>query len=175
MKNKFIIPIIFFFIIISLFYLLIIDRDPSEVPSVLIEKKVPIFEASSLFNDEIFISNKELINETIILNFFATWCEPCRSEHKYLIDLFKKEKIKIIGINYKDDSSEAIKWLQELGNPYKDVISDSDGRIAIELGVYGIPETFIVNSKGIIKYRHLGPIIKNEYKDFIKELKKINE
>ena len=110
--------VIFFCIIIAFFYLLIIKRDPSELPSVLIDQKVPLFETTSLLNDEPFIFEKELGKETILVNFFASWCIPCRLEHPYINQLSKEKNIKIIGVNYKDNSQKAIQWLNELGNPY---------------------------------------------------------
>ena len=166
MKKKILIlPPIFFFLILSiLFYLLIIERNPSEVPSNLLNKNVPIFEAQSLFKNEKFISSQEIKNEIILVNFFATWCKPCRDEHVY-IERFSNEKgIKVIVINYKDNSKKTTKWLKKLGNPYSNVLIDKNGKIAIDWGVYGIPETFIVNSSGIIKYRHVGPITDKIYK-----------
>jgi|TARA_B110000438_G_scaffold303672_1_gene366401 cytochrome c biogenesis protein CcmG, thiol:disulfide interchange protein DsbE len=168
MKNKtLIIPaILFFFILFILFYLLLIERKPSELPSVLINKKVPVFKAESLLNDNIFISEKEFKNELTIVNFFATWCKPCLDEHAYLKRLSIGKNLKIIGINYKDDPKKAIKWLKELGNPYYDVLADYDARIGIDWGVYGLPETFIINSKGIIKYRLVGPITEKNYDMF---------
>ena len=119
MKKKFLIlPSIAFFSVLSIFfYLLIIERNPSEIPSNLIDKKVPIFEAESLFKNEKFISSNEFKNEIILVNFFATWCMPCREEHVYI---------------------------KRFAN--------------------GIPETFIINSNGIIKYRHIGPITNKVYK-----------
>ncbi len=103
----------------------------------------------------------------VVMSFFATWCKPCRDEHIY-IERFSNEKgIKVIGINYKDNSKKAIQWLKELGNPYTNVAVDKSGRIAIDWGVYGIPETFIVNSEGIIKYRHVGAVTKKIYKKII--------
>ena len=166
MKNKLLIlPSIFFAIILSIFfYLLIIERNPSEIPSNLLNKNVPFFEAESLFKNEKFISSQELKNEIILVNFFATWCKPCRDEHVYIKRFSNKKGIKVIGINYKDNSKKTIKWLKNLGNPYSDVLIDKNGRVAIDWGVYGIPETFIVNSKGIIKYRHVGPITNEIYK-----------
>jgi len=158
--------IIFFFIMLVFFYLLIIDRDPTELPSVLIEKKVPRFEAESLSNDKKFISTEEFGNKTTIVNFFATWCKPCREEHRYIKLLSNTKGIKIIGINYKDNPQRTIKWLKELGNPYSNIAIDSNGQIGIDWGVYGIPETFIVNAEGIIKYRHVGPITKKVYNNF---------
>ena len=165
MKNKLLIlPSIFFAIILSIFfYLLITERNPSEIPSNLLNKNVPFFEAESLFKNEKFISSQELKNEIILVNFFATWCKPCRDEHVYIKRFSNKKGIKVIGVNYKDNSKKTIKWLKDLGNPYSDVLIDKNGRVAIDWGVYGIPETFIVNSKGIIKYRHVGPITNEIY------------
>ena len=164
-KKLLILPSIFFFIILSIFlYLLIIERNPSELPSNLLNKNVPIFETESLFKNEKFISSQEFKNEIILVIFFATWCKPCRDEHVYIKRFSNKKGIKVIGINYKDNSKKTIKWLKNLGNPYSDVLIDKNGRVAIDWGVYGIPETFIVNSKGIIKYRHVGPITKKIYK-----------
>ena len=168
MKKKLLIfpSIIFFFILLVFFYLLIIDRDPTELPSALIEKKVPRFEAESLLGDKKFISTEEFGNKTVIVNFFATWCKPCREEHPYIKRLSNTKGIKIIGINYKDNPQRTIKWLKELGNPYSKIAIDSNGQIGIDWGVYGLPETFIVNAKGIIKYRHVGPITKKIYNNF---------
>ena len=166
MKNKLLIlPSIFFAIILSIFfYLLITERNPSEIPSNLLNKNVPFFEAESLFKNEKFISSQELKNEIILVNFFATWCKPCRDEHVYIKRFSNKKGVRVIGINYKDNSKKTIEWLKNLGNPYSDVLIDKNGRVAIDWGVYGIPETFIVNSSGIIKYRHVGPITNKIYK-----------
>jgi len=160
----------FFFVIAIFFYLLVIERDPSNLPSQLLEKKVPIFNSKLLFNGKKFISKNEFKNNITVVNFFATWCAPCRDEHKYIIELSKDSSIKIIGINYKDNPNKAIVWLKELKNPYFKVITDPKGKIAIDWGVYGIPETFLVNSKGIIKYKHVGPINKIIYRKFIKKI-----
>ena len=164
-KQLLILPSLFFlFFLIIFFYLLIIDRNPSELPSALLDKNVPKFETESLLKDEKFISSKEFGNEILLVNFFATWCKPCRDEHIYIKRFSNEKEIKVIGINYKDNPKKAIQWLKELGNPYTNVAVDKSGRIAIDWGVYGIPETFIVNSKGIIKYRHVGPVTKKIYK-----------
>ena len=166
MKKKIILlPSIFFFLILSVFfYLLMIDRNPSELPSNLLNRNVPIFEAKSLFKNEKFISSKEFKDEIILVNFFATWCKPCRDEHVYIQRFTNEKDIKVIGINYKDNTEKTIKWLKDLGNPYKNILIDKNGKIAIDWGVYGIPETFIINSNGIIKYRHVGPITNKIYK-----------
>ena len=166
MKKKILIlPFTFFLLILLTFsYLLFSDRNPQEIPSNLINKKFPDFESNSLFNDEKLILSQELGNKITLVNFFATWCRPCRDEHVYIKRFANEKGIRVIGINYKDNSNNAIEWLKNLGNPYSDVPIDKDGRIAIDWGVYGIPETFVVNSKGIIKYRHVGPITKKIYK-----------
>jgi len=164
-KQLLILPSILFLLILSIFfYLLIIDRNPSELPSTLLDKNVPKFETESLLKNEKFVSSKEFGNEIILVNFFATWCKPCRDEHVYIKRFSNKSGIRVIGINYKDASDNTIEWLKNLGNPYSDIPVDKNGRIAIDWGVYGIPETFIVNSKGIIKYRHVGAITKKIYK-----------
>ena len=166
MKKKIsIFPFAIFLLILStFFYLLIIERNPSELPSNLLDKNVPNFETESLLKNEKFVSSKKFGKEIMLVNFFATWCKPCRDEHVYIKRFAYEKGIRVIGINYKDSSGKAIEWLKNLGNPYTDVPLDKKGRIAIDWGVYGIPETFIVNSKGIIKYRHIGPITEKIYK-----------
>ena len=164
-KKLLIIPaILFLLILLTFFYLLIIERNPSEIPSNLLDKNVPKFETESLLKKEKFISLKEFGNEIILVNFFATWCLPCRDEHIYIKRFSDEKDIRVIGINYKDNPKKAIQWLRDLGNPYSNVLIDKNGRIAIDWGVYGIPETFVVSSKGIIKYRHVGPVTKKIYK-----------
>jgi len=164
-KKLLIIPsILFLSILLTFFYLLIIERDPSAIPSNLLDKNIPKFETESLLRKERFISSKEFGNEIILVNFFATWCLPCRDEHIYIKRFSNEKGIRVIGINYKDNSKKTIRWLKNLGNPYSNVPIDKNGRIAIDWGVYGIPETFIVSSKGIIKYRHIGPVTEKIYK-----------
>lgn len=173
-KQLLIFPFFIFSLIIAIFfYLLIIDRNPSELPSNLLNKNVPKFETESLFEEKKFISHKEFNQEITLVNFFATWCKPCRDEHIYIKRFSNEEGIRVIGINYKDNADNTIEWLKNLGNPYSDIPLDKKGKIAIDWGVYGIPETFIVNSKGIIKYRHVGPITKKIYKKINLLIKKI--
>ena len=163
-KQLLILPSIFLLILLIFFYLLIIDRNPNELPSNLLNKNVPKFESESLLEEKKFVSSDVFGKKIKLVNFFATWCKPCRDEHNYIKDFSNQEGIEVIGINYKDNKQKAIGWLKELGNPYSNIAVDKNGRIAIDWGVYGIPETFVVNSKGIIKYRHVGPITKKIYK-----------
>ena len=163
-KQLLILPsILFLSILLIFFYLLIIDRNPNELPSNLLNKNVPKFESESLLEEKKLVSSDVFGKKIKLVNFFATWCKPCRDEHNYVKRLSNQEGIEVIGINYKDNNQKAIGWLKELGNPYSNIAIDKNGRIAIDWGVYGIPETFIVNSKGIIKYRHVGPITKKIY------------
>jgi len=156
---------VFYIILLIFLYLLIIDRNPSDLPSALLNKKIPKFETKFLNNNNKFISSEQFTNEIILVNFFATWCKPCRDEHIYIKRFANERGIKVIGINYKDSQKKAIKWLKELENPYTSIAVDKTGRIAIEWGVYGIPETFIINSNNIIKFRHAGPITKKKFEE----------
>ena len=171
MKKILILPLILFLLIISIFYYrFTINKAPDEIPSALINKEAPIFETYSLLNNNL-INSKDIFNNKITLvNFFATWCIPCREEHKNLIRLSKEKDISIIGINFKDDQKLAIQWLKELGNPYSIVGIDQNGNIGLDWGVYGLPETFIINSDHIIKYRKAGPITNDVYDDFYKKV-----
>jgi len=169
MKKKIsILPTLFFLSILLVFlYLLSIERNPTEIPSQLINKKIPTFKTNYLLNEKKIFSSEIFKKEIILVNFFATWCKPCRDEHVYIKSFANNEEIKIVGINYKDNSQKTVEWLKELGNPYNAVIEDKKGKIAIDWGVYGIPETFIIDSNGIIKYRHVGPINRKIYKKII--------
>jgi len=163
-KKILILPYLILLLIISIFfYLLITDRDPSAIPSVLINKEFPKLEAKSLLNSDKFIFKNELMDEITIVNFFASWCKPCRDEHAFIKKFAQEKKIKVIGINYKDNPKKAIKWLEKYDNPYSNIAIDNNGMIAIEWGVYGIPETFIINKNGIILYRHVGPVTRTTY------------
>ena len=175
-KKIFLVPAILFFLLISIFfYLLLIDRDPSELPSMLINKEAPQFKAESLFDEKTIISNTEFGKEIVLVNFFATWCLPCRTEHKFIKKLSNEPGIKLIGINYKDKNEIAKKWLNEMGNPYSKVGIDKNGSIAIDWGLYGIPETYVVDKNGIVQYKYVGPITKKTYKQFYSQIKKIKK
>ncbi len=165
---------VFILIILGFFYLTIMKKDPYKLSSVLIEKKIPDFETNSLFEDKIFINDLVFNNEVVLVNFFASWCIPCIAEHKYLKLLSEEKIVKLIGINYKDNKINALEWIENYGNPYSNIGVDFDGRIAIEWGVYGIPESFIISKKNIIKYKIVGPITEENYDDLLKNIKKIS-
>lgn len=132
--------------------------DPKKVPSPLIDKPVPAFSLARLHAPQQQISNKDLLGEVWVLNVWASWCVACRAEHEFVTRLAQMELVKVIGLNYKDKSVDAKGWLQQWGDPYSASLMDTDGRIGIDWGVYGVPETFIVDKNGLIKYKFIGPI-----------------
>jgi len=163
-KQILVLPLIIFILLLAaFFYLLVIDRNPSEIPSNLLNKNVPTFETNTLFKNGKFISKNEFGKEITLVNFFATWCKPCLNEHKYIKLFSDEKKLRVIGVNYKDKPNNTKKWLEKLGNPYSEVLLDKNGNIGIDWGVYGIPETFVINSEGVIKYRHVGAITKKDF------------
>lgn len=161
MKLNYILPAVIFAVIAGLFYKGLF-LDPSEVPSPLVGKPVPEFElpALPLDGEESVpgLSTADLKGAPALVNVFASWCIPCKAEHPLLRRLSDGKTIAIYGINYKDKPEDAIAWLRELGNPYERIGVDADGRVSIDWGVYGVPETFIVDADGIIRYRHVGPL-----------------
>lgn len=132
--------------------------DPKKVPSPLIDKPAPAFSLARLHAPQQQISNKDLLGEVWVLNVWASWCVACRAEHEFVTRLARMELVKVIGLNYKDRSVDAKGWLQQWGDPYSASLMDTDGRIGIDWGVYGVPETFIVDKNGLIKYKFIGPI-----------------
>jgi len=132
--------------------------DPKKVPSPLIDKPAPAFSLARLHAPQQQISNKDLLGEVWVLNVWASWCVACRAEHEFVTRLAQMELVKVIGLNYKDRSVDAKGWLQQWGDPYSASLMDADGRIGIDWGVYGVPETFIVDKNGLIKYKFIGPI-----------------
>ena len=130
--------------------------NPRLVPSPLIGKPAPEFDLPLLFNEGSF-SNKDLIGHVTLVNVWASWCFACRQEHETVKHLSRKG-VRIIGLNYKDEPDDAKAWLARLGNPYQTIAVDYDGRIAIDWGVYGAPETFLIDKSGIIRHKVIGPL-----------------
>ena len=134
--------------------------DPSVVPSNLIDEQTPHFQLKKVGNYPLFNPNDLIKQEVKIVNFFATWCGPCKVEHPQLMEL--SNSFRIYGIAKKDNPKEINKWLKSYGNPFDKIGLDSDGISSIEWGVYGLPETFIINKDNKIIYKHVGPIMKND-------------
>jgi cytochrome c biogenesis protein CcmG, thiol:disulfide interchange protein DsbE len=132
--------------------------DPREVPSPLIDKPAPAFDLAQLHKPELRITDKDLHGTVTLVNVWASWCVSCRVEHPLLVDLAKATDLNIVGLNYKDEPDAARQWLLRLGDPYTRSMMDRDGRVGIDWGVYGVPETFVVDAKGIIRHKHIGPL-----------------
>ena len=137
------------------------ERNPSEVQSVLVDNPIPEFELPQLEGAGLpgFSSTDLQLGQVTLVNIFASWCFPCRAEHPFLMRLSKEFAVPIYGINYKDKPADAAGWLAEFGNPYVAIGGDEDGRVTIDWGVYGIPETFVIDRAGVIRYRHVGPLL----------------
>jgi cytochrome c biogenesis protein CcmG, thiol:disulfide interchange protein DsbE len=133
-----------------------LTRDPGTLPSALLDQPAPPFELPGLDGREGF-SSEDLKGRVSLVNVFASWCVPCRVEHPVLMRL-AQEGVPVFGINYKDPADQAQAWLADLGNPFAKIGADRDGRVGIEWGVYGVPETFVVDAEGRIRHRHVGPI-----------------
>jgi cytochrome c biogenesis protein CcmG, thiol:disulfide interchange protein DsbE len=149
-----IVPIVLFGIL-CLFFWRGLSLNPHELPSVQIGNVVAEFTLPELQDPNLLFRSTQIRNEVTLLNVWASWCAACAEEHIFLLELARKG-VPIYGLNYKDKPESARKWLVELGNPYKQVAQDTEGLAAFELGVYGAPETFVIDKKGIIRYRHAG-------------------
>jgi cytochrome c biogenesis protein CcmG/thiol:disulfide interchange protein DsbE len=134
------------------------DRDPGVVPSALIGKAAPAFELPALLPDRPGVSSRDLKGQVVLLNFFASWCVPCRAEQPVLMRIAQEEKLPIYGIAYKDKPEAARAFLAELGNPFGRLAVDESGRTAIDFGLYGVPETYVVDRDGVIRFRQVGPL-----------------
>ena len=135
-----------------------LGHDPREVPSVLIGKPVPKFSLPPVRGRTLGLSNADLKGDVSIVNVFASWCVACREEHPVLMQMKREGLVPIHGLNYKDQPADAQKWLDEMGDPYTRTGADIDGRVAIDWGVYGVPETFVIDRDGRIAYKQIGPV-----------------
>ena len=155
------------FITLVIFLGIGLTRDPHLVPSPLINKPVPQFSLPRLADANQQLATSDLRGQVSLLNVWASWCVSCRSEHPVLLDLAKKNVVTIYGLNYKDNREDALNWLEHYGNPYAESAHDIDGKVGIDFGVYGVPETFVVDKQGIIRYKQIGPITEDILKDTI--------
>lgn len=145
-----------------------LTRDPSKVPSALIDRPMPDFELPALRNAGVpGLSDETIRGKVALVNVFASWCVPCKLEHPILMRLAEEKRVPVYGINYKDWWEDARNWLGNLGNPYAAIGYDESGRIGIEWGVYGVPETFVVDREGRIRYKQVGPITPQVLNDVI--------
>jgi cytochrome c biogenesis protein CcmG, thiol:disulfide interchange protein DsbE len=162
------------FAVLAAFFWRGLSLDPSNMPSALLNKPVPAFELPVISATEnpqgLVKANQEMLKGKVsLLNVWATWCLPCREEHAFLNTL-KVQGIPIYGINYKDSAEDAQRWLAELHNPYVYTVSDADGRLGVDLGVFGYPETYVVDKQGVIRYKHIGVVDEQNWNSTIKPI-----
>ena len=167
--NRYLWPLIGF-MVLAAFLAMGLKLDPHEVPSPLIDKPAPTFSTTLLSRPEQMLAKQDLAGKVWILNVWASWCTACREEHPLLVDFSRRGVVPIYGLNYKDTRPAAQAWLQKLGNPYTESLVDADGRIGIDYGVYGVPETFVIDRQGVIRMKHIGPVTVEVLRDKIEPL-----
>ncbi len=157
LRLRVLLPLAVFSVMVA-FFAVGLALNPRLVPSPLIEKQAPDFQLPELHDPSRIIALADLEGRVSLLNVWASWCVACRQEHPLLMGLSASGAVPIYGLNYKDERSDAIAWLDKLGNPYRAIAADRDGRVGIDWGVYGVPETFVIDRKGVIRYKHIGPL-----------------
>jgi cytochrome c biogenesis protein CcmG/thiol:disulfide interchange protein DsbE len=159
-RSKYLLFLVPAFILIGLgaVFAALLGRDPATLPSALIGKPVPNFSLPPVLGRSLGLASSELRGQSSLVNVFASWCTACRAEHPLFMDLNRKGVEQIHGLNYKDRPQDAAQWLNDLGDPYTRTGADRSGRVSIDWGVYGVPETFVVSSEGIILYKHIGAV-----------------
>jgi len=173
--TRFAIPVVVFVALLGLLYVGL-GLDPREVPSPLIGKPAPHFELPQLHEATKTFSERDMLGKVWVLNVWASWCVSCREEHPVLLDLAASGTVPVYGLNYKDKREDGLAWLKGMGDPYKTSIFDFEGRVGIDYGVYGVPETYLIDKKGVIRYKRIGPltpeIVKNTLLPLAKELER---
>lgn len=159
------------FLILSVFLWRGLSLNPHHLPSAQIGKPLPKFQLPELEHPEVLFDSRQIRNQVVLLNVWASWCQACVEEQVFMLQL-AREGVPLYGLNYKDRASDALQWLALWGNPYLRIIQDLDGKTAIDLGVYGAPETFVIDKKGIIRFRHVGVINQKAWLNEIQPLMK---
>ena len=171
MNRLLLLPLALFIVLVG-FLLVGLRRDPHEVPSPLINKSAPDFQLPQLQQATATVSAKEMRGKVWLLNFWGTWCVACREEHPLLVQYAKTGVVPIYGVDYKDERAAALQWLNEFGNPYTLTAFDVDGRTSIDYGVYGAPESYLVDRNGVIRFKQIGPITEDVWQNKIMPLVK---
>lgn len=170
---RFLLPLALFAAIV-LFLGVGLGLNPREVPSPLIGKPAPAFKLPRLDDASRTLSRDDMLGKVWMLNVWASWCAPCREEHPLVVDIARRGLVPVYGLNYKDKPAAAAGWLASLGNPYRATLVDADGRAGIDFGVYGVPETFIIDRQGIVRLKHTGPltpeVVRERIEPLLKEL-----
>ncbi len=155
-RFKLFLPLIIFAVLAGFFWRGL-SLDPTAMPSALIDQPMPVFSLSTVKQSQVMKTQEDLKGQVSLLNVWATWCVSCRIEHPYLLSL-AEQGVPIVGVNYKDDVEAARQWLKDLADPYVYSVVDLDGRLGIDLGVFGAPETYVVDKHGVIRYKHVGVV-----------------
>ena len=154
---KFVVPFILF-LVLAAFFAVGLQRDPREIPSPFIDKPAPAFKLEQLHDAAKPFAPEDMKGRVWMLNVWASWCVSCRVEHPLLVEMSKRNIVPIVGLNYKDQREAGVQWLTRFGNPYVLSAYDLDGRVGIDYGVYGVPETFVIDKQGVVRYKQIGPI-----------------
>ena len=162
--KRYLLPLLVF-VVLAGFLAIGLKLDPHEVPSPLIGKPAPAFDLPQLAAPDQRLAAKDLRGQVWLLNVWASWCVACRQEHPLLVELSKTGQVKLYGLNYKDKRDDALGWLNNFGNPYLKSMSDTDGLVGIDYGVYGVPETFVIDKQGVIRYKQIGPVTPESLRD----------
>ena len=168
---QFLAPLALFAVLLG-FLAVGLNLNPREVPSPLIDKPAPAFELARLDDPSQRITHADLKGQVWILNVWASWCVACRQEHPVLVDFAKRSPVPLYGLNYKDKREDGLAWLARFGDPYKASLFDIDGRVGIDFGVYGVPETFVIDKQGVIRFKQIGPVTPEVLRDRIEPLLK---
>jgi cytochrome c biogenesis protein CcmG/thiol:disulfide interchange protein DsbE len=171
--KRFLIPLLLFIVVVG-FLFAGLNLDPREVPSPLVGKPAPAFNLPRLDAAEQTLAPSQLLGQVWLLNVWASWCVACRDEHALLLELAQTNAVPIYSMNYKDQPEDARQWLAQRGNPYIATAVDADGRTGIDYGVYGVPETYVIDKTGVITYKQIGPlsaaILSNKILPLVKQL-----
>lgn len=155
--TRYLIPL-FAFIVLAAFLLIGLTLNPRQVPSPLIDKPAPVFQLNHLHEPDKVMASGDNLGKVWLLNVWASWCVACRDEHPLLVQLANSGIVPIYGLNYKDERTTAVQWLKRYGDPYTISIVDLDGKVGIDYGVYGVPETYVIDKNGIIRHKQIGPV-----------------
>jgi len=173
MRTRFLVPLGIFFALLVLLGVGL-TLNPREVPSPLIGKPAPAFDLPQLHRPDLSFTHKEMLGKVWVLNVWASWCVACREEHPVILDLAKSGVVPVLGLNYKDERSDGLRWLAQFGDPYQLSLYDHAGQVGIDYGVYGVPETFVIDKQGVIRYKRIGvltpQLVRDKLLPLLKEL-----